>query len=99
TRKFNVAFTDKQYDAPQWQPSSDIGTVTTTDFSVGSLKGKRYHIEYTQTVTGVTKGDKIYQYVFNLPNGKQLDVVYMQNAGDADNLKTVEQAIQTIVIH
>jgi hypothetical protein len=98
TRKFNVAFTDKQYDAPQWQPTSGLGTVTTTDYSIGSLKGKRYAIEYTQTVTGVTKGDKIYQYVFNLPGGKQLDIVYMQNAGDADNLKTVEQAIQTIDI-
>jgi hypothetical protein len=99
TRKFNVAFTDKQYDAPQWQPPSDIGTVTTTDYSIGSLKGKRYSIEYTQTVTGATKGDKIYQYVFNLSSGQQLDIVYMQNAGDADNLKTVEQAIQTIVIN
>jgi hypothetical protein len=98
TRKFNVVFTDKQYAAPQWQSPSQFGTEATTDFSIGSLKGKRYSIEYTQTVTGVTKGDKVYQYVFNLSGGKQLGVVYMQNSGDADNLKTVEQAIQSIVI-
>lgn len=101
-RKFNVGFTDKkegQDSAPQWQSPNPYGTEATTDFSIGSLKGKRYSIEYTQTVTGVTKGDKVYQYVFDLPNGKGLGVVYMQNAGDADNLKTVEQAIQTIVIN
>lgn len=97
-RKFNVSFTDKQYAAPQWQSPSQFGTEVATDFSIGSLKGKKYSIEYTQPVTGVTKGDKIYQYVFNLSNGKQLNIVYMQNAGDADSLKTVEQAIQTIVI-
>jgi len=98
-KKFNVALTDKQYPAPQGQSPNPYGTEATTDFSIGSLKGKRYSTEYTQTVTGVTKGDKTYEYVFNLSNGKQLGVVYMQLAGDADNLKTVEQAIQTIVIH
>jgi len=98
-RKFNIGFTDKQYDAPQWQSPSQFGIEATTDFSIGSVVGKRYSIEYTQTVTGVTKGDKIYQYVFNLPSGKQLGIVYMQSTGDADNLKTVEQAIQTIVIN
>lgn len=97
-RRFNVSFSDKQYVAPQWQTPNPYGTETTTDFLIGSLKGKRYSIEYTQTVTGVTKGDKIYQYAFNLPNGGQLGVVYIQYAGNADNLKTVEQAIQTIVI-
>ncbi len=68
-KKFNVVFTDKQYAAPQWQSPNQFGTEATTDFSIGSLKGKRYSIEYTQTVTGVTKGDKIYQYVFNLSIG------------------------------
>jgi hypothetical protein len=98
-KKFNVTFTDKQYAAPQWQSPNQFGTETSTDFSIGSVKGTKYSIEYTQTVTGVTKGDKVYQYVFNLPSGKQLNVVYMQNAGDADSLKIVEQAIQTIVIN
>jgi len=98
-KKFNVAFTDKQYAAPQWQSPNQFGTEASTDYSIGSVKGTKYSIEYTQTVTGVTKGDKVYQYVFNLSSGKQLSVVYMQNAGDADNLKTVEQAIQTIVIN
>jgi len=98
-KKFNVVFTDKQYAAPQWQSPNPYGTEATIDFSIGSVKGKRYSIEYTQTVTGITKGDKIYQYVFNLSSGKQLTVVYMQHAGDADNLNTVEQAIQTIVIN
>jgi hypothetical protein len=98
-KKFNVTFSDKQYAAPQWQSPNQFGTEASTDFSVGSVKGTKYSIEYTQTVTGVTKGDKVYQYVFNLSSGKQLSVVYMQNAGDADNLKTVEQTIQTIVIN
>jgi len=62
------------------------------------LRGKRYSIECMQTVTGVTKGDKAYQYVFNLSGGRQLSVVYMQNVGDANNLQTVEQAIQTIIL-
>jgi hypothetical protein len=100
-KRFTVGFTDKtagQDTAPQWQSPNPYGIETKTDFSIGSIKGTRYSIEYTQTVTGVTKGDKIYQYVFNLPGGKGLGAVYIQYAGDADNLKTVEQAIQSIVI-
>lgn len=100
-KRFTVSLSEKasqQGSVPQWQSPNPYGTESTTDFSIGSLKGKRYSIEYTQTVTGVTKGDKLYQYAFSLPNGGQLGVVYIQYAGDADNLKTVEQAIQTIVI-
>jgi len=98
-KRFNVSLLDKQYTAPQWQSPNPYGTEATEDFSIGSINGKRYSIEYTQTVTGVTRGDKVYQYVFNLPNGKELNVVYIQHAGDADNLKTVEQAVHTIIIN
>ncbi len=101
-RKFNVGFTNDRSaegTAPQWQSPNPYGTESVEDFSIGSIKGKRYSIEYTQTVTGVTKGDKIYQYTFDLPNNKGLGVVYMQSAGDPDNLATVEQAIKTIVIN
>lgn len=101
-KRFTVGFADKtegQDSPPQWQSPNPYGTETKTDFSIGSIKGTRYSLEYTQTVTGVTKGDKIYQYVFNLPGGKGLGVVYIQYASDADNLKTVEQAIKTIVVN
>lgn len=101
-KKFNVVFTDNQSAAntvPQWQSPNPYGTEATEDFSIGNIQGKRYSITYTQTVTGVTKGDKVYQYVFDLPNNKSLGVVYIQYAGDADNLKTVEQAIKTIVVN
>ncbi|SRR5579885_3545368 len=97
-RKFNVGFSDDpnvQYSGPQWQSPNPYGTEATENCSI---TGKRYSIEYTQTVTGVTKGDKVYQYVFN-SGSKHLNVVYMQNAGDTDNLQTVEQAIKTIAIH
>jgi hypothetical protein len=70
-RRFNVGFTDKrsaQDTAPQWQSPNPYGTEAVEDFSIGSLMGKRYSVEYTQTVTGVTKGDKVYQYAFDLPN-------------------------------
>lgn len=100
-KKFNVGFTDNakgQDTAPQWESPNSYGTEAKTDFSIGSIKGTRYSIEYTQTVTGVTRGDKIYQYVFSQAEGKGLSVVYMQKAGDVDNLKTVEQAIRTIVL-
>jgi len=53
----------------------------------------------TTNTTDPTANWKKSAYVFNLPGGKGLGVVYMQLAGDADNLKTVEQAIQTIVIN
>lgn len=100
-QRFTVGFADKRSaedTAPQWQSPNPYGTESKEGFSIGSLMGTRYSIEFTQTVTGVTKGDKVYQYVFGLPNDKGLGVVYRQYAGDADNLKTVEQAIQTIVI-
>lgn len=100
-RRFNVSFAEKtnsQYPAPQWQSPNPYGTEAKTDFSIGNLKGTRFSIEYTQTVTGVTKGDKIYEYEFFLPGGKGLNILYAQYAGDADNLTTVEQAIQSIVI-
>lgn len=99
-RRFNVGFSENQNEdeAPQWQSPNPYGTETKTDFSIGNIKGTRYTIEFTQTVTGVTKGDKIYQYAFT-SGSKHLGVVYIQYASDADNLKTVEQAIKTIVIN
>lgn len=97
-RKFNVVVSATQGTAPQWESPNNSGKETTTDYSIGNLKGKKYTLEFTVSDEGVTKGDKVYQYVFNLSNGKQLDVVYKQDAGDADNLKVVEQAISTIVI-
>lgn len=101
-RKFNVSTAEKQTgqpDGPQWQSPNPYGKESTTDFSIGNLKGKRYSIEYTETVTGVTKGDKIYNYVFDLPNNKQLGVTYFQYNGDPDNLSIVEDAIRTITIN
>lgn len=100
-RKFNVSFSEKtngQSPAPQWQSPNLYGVETKTDFSIGNLRGTRFSIEYTQTVTGVTKGDKLYEYEFFLPGGKGLNVLYIQYAGDTDNLQTVEQAIKSIVI-
>jgi hypothetical protein len=98
-KKFNVSFSAKQYPAPQWQSPNPYGTETKTDFSIGDIKGTKYSTEFTQTVTGATKGDRIYQYVFNLPSGSQLSVVYLQYHDDADNLKMVEQTVKTITVN
>lgn len=101
-KRFNVSFSEQttsQNLAPQWQSPNPYGNEASEDFSIGDLKGTRFSIEYTRTVTGVTKGDKLYQYEFLLPGGKGLNILYIQYAGDTDNLKLVEQAIKTIVIN
>lgn len=97
-RKFNVTVHNEAFQAPQWASPNQYGTESNSDFSIGDLQGKKYSIEFTQTVTGVTAGDRIYQYVFNLSDGRQLSVAYLRNAGDADNLERVEQAIKTIAV-
>lgn len=99
-KRFNIGIGDSASTlSPQWQTPNPYGTESTEDFSIGSLSGKRFSIEYTQTVTGITKGEKIYDYGFDVPNGKQLGIVYIQYPGDADNLATVEQAIKTIIVN
>ena len=93
-----MGISDQASVAPQWQSPNQYGKEAKSDYAIGGLKGKRYSIEWTQSVTGVTKGDKIFQYVFDLAGGKQLGIVYHQAATDSDNLKLVEQVIQTIVV-
>lgn len=98
-KKFNVGFSDNTNSSgPQWQSPNQYGIETTSDYFLGEIEGKKYSIEWKESVTGVTKGDKIYQYAFNLANGKQIGIVYMQAPTDTDNLKLIEQVIQTIVI-
>lgn len=98
-RKFNVTFSTQAHEVPQWQSPNQYGVESVTDFAIGDLQGKRYSIEWTETVTGVTEGDIIYQYVFNLDSGKQLNVVYMYQPADGDTLELVEKVIKTITLN
>ncbi len=97
-KKFNVVLSANAYDAPQWQSPNNNGKETNSEYSIGSVKGKKYTIEWLESVTGVTKGDRIYQHVFNLADGRQLNVVYKATA-NTDNLKLIEQVIQTIKVN
>ena len=78
---------------PQWS-SPQTGLVESTeDFSIGSLHGKRY-----KAVFSADLHQTIYEYIFDLGNGKKLDVVYTvyQDQNEADDVATVEKAIKTI---
>lgn len=98
-KKINITFSSGEpYNAPQWQSPNQYGEESVVDFVAGKLSGKRYKIEWTQSVTGVNKGDKIYQYVFRTDNGDQLSIVYMQGVADANNLQTVDKMVKTLVV-
>jgi hypothetical protein len=110
-KKFNVTLNSKPLPAPQWQAQAVHGTSSTSDFNVGSLKGKRYSVMWNENfVVGVYqrddvtqgtvfyRGDRIYQYVFDVPGGRQLTVVYNLPATDKDNLAQVEQVVRSILV-
>jgi hypothetical protein len=111
-KKFNISLNVKAAAVPQWLAQAEHGRSTTSDFTAGSLKGKRYSIQWNENfVVGtyqrddVTQGtvfykaDRLYQYVFDLPGGKQLNVLYQLPATDKDNLAQVEQVVQSIRVN
>lgn len=73
-----------------------------SDFVAGTLKGKKYVLEYTQdTEPGIGqryKGDKQYQYRFPLDGKKQLVVTYQVYADidNKDQSSIVDQVVKSI---
>ncbi|HEX8762836.1 MAG TPA: hypothetical protein VF733_03705 [Candidatus Saccharimonadales bacterium] len=81
---------------PQWESPQPYLEESAQNFAIGELSGKRYK--------GVFSGDldqTLYEYVFNIGNGKKLDVVYSiyHNEGEVEDVSTVEKAIQTIQLN
>jgi len=77
----------------QWESPQPGLQETVEDFSIGDLQGRRFK--------GVFTGDlkqTLYEYVFEVGNGKKLDVVYTvyHDQGDSDRVAIIEKAIKTI---
>jgi hypothetical protein len=73
-----------------------------TDFSVGDLKGKKYtYVAEKDSERGLgeeDKGDKRYDYRFQLKDGKQLAIFYnvYANTDDKDQITTVDKIVGSI---
>lgn len=81
---------------PQWASPQPGLEESKQDFAIDTLRGQRFK--------GVFTGDinrTLYEYVFDLGNGKKLDIVYTLNSktGVNDDVATVEKAIKTIKIN
>lgn len=86
--KLDDAGLGRQWESPQPGLEESV-----EDFSTASLNGKRFK--------GVFTGDihqTLYEYVFDVGQGKKLDVVYTvyHEQGDEDQTAIVEKAIRTI---
>ncbi len=88
----SVVSVDDAGFGPQWSSPQSGLSETTQDFQIGTMQGKRYK--------GAFSGlhQTLYEYVFDLGDGKKLDIVYTvyDDQGQQDDVMTVEKAIQTI---
>ena len=81
---------------PQWASPQPGLEESKQDFVIDTLRGQRFK--------GVFTGDTnrtLYEYVFDLGNGKKLDIIYTIDSkmGTSDDVATVEKAIKTIKIN
>ncbi len=78
---------------PQWASPQPGLEESSQNFSIDTLQGKRFKGVFSQD-----SGQTIYEYVFDLGNGKKLDIVYTvyRDEGEEDDVTTVEKAIKTI---
>jgi hypothetical protein len=81
---------------PQWESPQPGLQESTENFSIGTLQGKRYKGVFTEDLN-----QTLYEYVFDVGNGKKLDIVYTVDHGEghADDVTTVEKAIKTIQVN
>ena len=75
---------------------------TASDFSIGSLKGKKYTYvapeDNGQELGHEDKGDKTYDYRFDLSDGNELAIWYrvFVNTDARDQVETVDKIVQSI---
>jgi len=98
-RRFNISLNNTPLPVPQWQTPNPNAEETVQAYSINNLAGKRYTIKWLRDADGMHKGDQIFQYVATASRGRQLSVVYRQAVNDPDNLRLVEQVVQTIIVN
>lgn len=79
---------------PQWSSPQPGLDESVDDVAVDNLNGKRYKGVFTQDAN-----QTIYEYVFDLGDGKKLDIVYAVNSDETNEIDIVDKAIKTININ
>jgi hypothetical protein len=95
--RFRASVTPGNTDlGPQWSSPQPGLEESTQDFSIGTIKGKRYKAVFTGDLN-----QTLYQYIFDLGDRKKLDIVYIiySNNGEKDEVDMVEKAIKTIQLN